>query len=411
MKAHSMSGSASRRRLQWCKLLAGAGGAVLVAFWIATLANVPGSVLELPFAAVIIAVLPVAWWAAFSAPPELRRFLGTAVAALSLQVIGTGLWYAAYLQHGSVRLPALGYWSPPLYLELLLASAAVWSVVRGMVRPRDALLDYSIVVAAAASVAFAVIEPHLHTAGWSAQTIAPVVRPLLSLLIVVLIASVMLGAWQALPLSVGLVGLCLLLDVIGLFLAGYFESRGVYTDDRWPDLLWCTAAVIAFFAALTIIAGKDRAIRVARQGVPGAGPLALAITIMSCWVIAGAVVLYGALSHHRPALIGGAVAVAWIGVAAVLRTTAALAETRSAYRELDEAHFSLEQTREQRDAVITQLERRNVELTAIQTMYGPMLDMANERTNGQLRSNLEDAGDDLAEWLLDHRSEASSADS
>lgn len=89
-----------------------------------------------------------------------------------------------------------------MYLELLLAAAAVWSVVRGMVRPRVALLDYSIVVAAAASVAFAVIEPRLHAAGWLAQTIAPVVGPLLSLLIVVLIASVMLGAWQALPLSV-----------------------------------------------------------------------------------------------------------------------------------------------------------------------------------------------------------------
>jgi len=38
-------------------------------------------------------------------------------------------------------------------------------------------------------------------------------------------------------------------------------------------------------------------------------------------------------------------------------------------------------------------------LSAIQTMLGPLLEIANERTDGMLRSNLEATAHDLADWL------------
>jgi len=386
--------------------LAVLGGGVLVAFWVATLLGVDAGALNLAFTVVVVLVLPVGWWAVLAAPAQLRWFVALAVGALFSQVIGSVLWYVEYLHRGSGTLPSLGYWSPFLYLALVMAAGAAWTGVRGILRSRDVMLDYSMVVAAVASVACAVAVHHFRRAGWSLTAVDAVLRPLLSLLVVVLIASAVLGRWQALPLSMGLFGASLLMDAGGLLFASYFEWRGVYTNDRWPDLFWCTAAVIALFAALTIIARVDRPLRLSREAVPGVSPFPLLITTTVAWTIAAAVILHGALAHDEPALIGGMVAVAWIGVAAVLRIIAALYETRSAYRGLDEAHFLLELAREradqlvaQRDTVITQLEQRNAELTAIQTMLGPLLDMVDERTHGQLRSNLEEAGDDLAAWL------------
>lgn len=406
MRAKSVSPNDHARRALRCRRIAGLGGVILAAYWIATLANVSQGLLNLAFTVVIVLLLPVAWWAVFAAPPQLKRFVGLGVGALTSQAIGSGLWYAAYLNRGGKTLPGLGYWSPLLYLALLLAAGASWTAVRGILVLRDVMLDFSVVVAAAASVAFAVIEPHLNTAGWSPSTVDALIRPLLSLLIVVLIASAILGRWQSLPLSVSLVGLSLLVDAAGLLCASYFESRGVYTSDRWPDLLWCTAAVIVLFAALTIIGGVDRPLRLSRKALPGVSPLSLVLTTTGAWTVAGAVVVNGLLTHNTAALIGGAAGVAWIAVAAMLRTTAALHEIRTAYHCLDEAHFSLEKAREravelvdERDAVIAQLEARNIELRAVQTMLGPVLDLADERTNGQLRSNLEDAADDLTAWL------------
>lgn len=412
MRTDSVSPHAQVRRRARCRTLAVLGGGVLVAYWVATLLAVDEGALNLAFTVVVILVLPVGWWAVLAAPAQLRRFVALAVGALSSQVIGSILWYVEYLHRSSGMLPSLGYWSPLMYLALVMAAAAAWTGVRGILRPRDVMLDCSIVVAAAASVAFAVTEHHLRRAGWSLTAVDAMLRPLLSLLIVVLIVSAVLGRWQALPLAMGLFGASLLVDAGGLLFASYFESRGVYTNDRWPDLLWCTAAVIALFAALTIIARIDRPLRLSREALPGVSPFPLLITITIAWAIAGEMILHGAMTRDEPALIGGVAGVAWIGVAAVLRITAALYETRTAYRCLDDAHFSLEQAREradqlatQRDAIITQLEQRNVELVTIQTMLGPLLDMADERTNGQLRSNLEETGEDLAAWLSLCRSE------
>ena len=70
------------------------------------------------------------------------------------------------------------------------------------------------------------------------------------------------------------------------------------------------------------------------------------------------------------------------------------------------AHVALESAREEadalvreRDATIAQLAQRNVELTAIQALLGSVFDLADERSNGELRSRLKETADDLAAWL------------
>ncbi|MGI8629516.1 MAG: hypothetical protein ACR2LV_05060 [Solirubrobacteraceae bacterium] len=106
------------------------GGGVLVAFWVATLLDVDAGVLNLVFTVVVVLVLPVGWWAVFAAPAQLRWFVALAVGALFSQVIGSVLWYVEYLHRGSGMLPSLGYWSPFLYLALVMAAGAAWTGVR-----------------------------------------------------------------------------------------------------------------------------------------------------------------------------------------------------------------------------------------------------------------------------------------
>lgn len=398
-----------------CRALAAGALALLVAFWIATIADADDGVLNLVFTAVVVGVMPVGVSAFRRAPAELRGFVGLGVGALFAQIIGTVLWYAAYLGHNGHDLPTYGIWSPFLYGSLLVAAAAIWRGVRHHVQPRDAALDFSVVLAAAASAAIVIAVPL--RIGWSFAAVDGIVRPLFALLVVTLAASGLVGRWRSLPLPVALVSLSLAFDAGGQAWFSYLTAGGAYTSDRGPDALWMTAAIIALLAGLAIVAGNERSLRLlTREALPGVSPLSLLTISATAWAVAAAVVVIGAVSHDRPALFAGIGAAAWIGFAGLLRTSAALSEARAAYRELEDAHFSLEQARErtaavvaERDEMIAQLAQRNVELTAIQTMFGPLLDLADERSEGRLRSDLEDTGDGLAEWLLRQRAEDADA--
>ncbi len=383
----------------------------IVAYWIATLAGVASPILSLVYTVALPIVPPAAWWAVVRARQELRQFILLAAGAVTFQGVGSLLWYVAFLQDGS-RVPRPpGFWTPFLYVALLLATASAWSAVRSQLRLRQAMLDYSLVFAAGACVAVAVLEHQLHM-GLSAETLDAAMRPILGLLLVVLIASAMLGRWQGLPLPVGLVGLALLFNAGGSLWFSYFVARNAYVDDRYPDLLWFTGGGIALIAVSAIILRIDRPIRLAREPLPGVSPLALLLVTAGAWCTAAAVTLYGGLADQQGALCAGAAAVAWIGLAGLLRTVGALRESRAAYRRLDAAHLSLERAREladgvvrDRDATITQLAQRNVELTAIQTLLGSVLDLADERTNGELRSRLEETAGDIAAWLPPDRTD------
>jgi hypothetical protein len=268
----------------------------------------------------------------------------------------------------------------------------------GILRPRDAFVDYSIVIAAAVSIAVAIIGRHLG-APWTASTISDVVSAVLSLLIVVIIGSAALGRWQALPIPVGLVGLSLLFDAAGFLLSSYSFTEGPYTNNRWPTALWLTAAAIGLLAALAVIAGEDRPIRLTRKPLPGTSPASVLVPAAVALAVPAAIALHGAMESDSIALYSGLGAVIWIAVATLVRSTLAIAETRAAYSDLDGAHLELERAHERSSQLVTELGRRNLELTTIQTMLGEVFEIADERSEGQLRSNLESAAADLTEWL------------
>ena len=377
----------------------------LAAYWAATFAGVSSSLLSLVFTVTLPLVPPLGWWAARRALPELRRFAVLAAAGITFQGIGSVLWYVAFLENSSKVPQPPGFWTPFLHVALLLGAAAAWVGVRGALRARQAMLDYSVVVAAGACVAVAVLEQELQS-GWSLASLDAAFRPVVNVLLVTLVASAALGRWQGLPLPVGLLALGQLFSAAGDLLFAYFTARDAYVDDRWTNLLWLTGAVIAMVTAASVILRIDRPIRLTRQALPGVSPRALLLATVSAWGVAAAVTLYGVLSDHRAALYAGLAAGAWIGLAAPLRTLAALQATRAAYQRLDEAHLSLEQASDraeqlvhERDQTIAQLAQRNIELAAIQTMLGSLLELVDERSHGELRSRLEETAEELTSWL------------
>lgn len=379
-----------QRHVLWCRWLAAVAGAMLVADWAATIADVGRDALGIAFTVVAIAVLPVGCLAVARAAPHLRRFVALAVSALFFQILHNALDYLT-----GHHLSDFGSLTLCLWIALALGLATAWVGVRDIIRPRDTLLDYSVVVAAATSVAVAIVG-HVH-GGWSFQTVTDVLRLLLTLLTVVIIASAALGRWQALPIPVGLVGATLLLDAAGFL--WLLVSRTGDPSYRWPTALWFAAVVLALLAALCVIAGVDRPIRLTRQALPGMSPASLLAPALVALGLAAGVAVHGALGAGASSLYAGVAAIVWIAIAALLRTTAALSEARIVYRGLDAAHLELEQAHERSAKLVGKLERRNLELTTIQTMLGEVFEIADERSAGQLRSNLEGAGADLAQWL------------
>jgi hypothetical protein len=370
---------------------------LLVGDWAATIVDVDAGALNLVFTILVMAIFPAGCLAVIKAPPQLRSWATLTVASLFIQIIANAIWYIDYLEQHS-RFPGFGAWTIALYVALVVAAAAAWTGVRDILRPRDALVDYSIVVAAAVAVGVAIVGRHAG-APWTWSTVSDVVSAILSLLIVVIIASAALGRWQALPIPVGLVGISLLFDAAGFIWSSYSFSTGPYTNNRWPTALWLTAAAIGLLAALTIIAGQDQPIRLTRKPLPGMGPLSLLVPAAVALLIAAAVAVHGSLAGDPAALYAGLAAVTWIAAAGLVRAAVALVETRAAYVGLDAAHLELEQAHERSAALVDELESRNLELTTIQTLLGEVFEIADERSHGQLRSNLEDAGADLTEWL------------
>jgi hypothetical protein len=404
---------ADERRTRRCRRIAVAGVGLTAAYWVASLAGVENHILHLFYVLVLLGVLPVTWWAYRSVTGSSKRFVALSVAAVTAHTLGMVLWYIGYLGDTGRALPTLGFWTPALYLALGFEAAATWTVLRDMLRMRDAMLDCSIVVVAAAAIGTAVADQHLATIGWSAATIDTTIRAVLCLVIVTLLASAMLGRGGTLLLSVGLVVAALAAAAGGQIWAAIVQTNQPYTSNRWPDLLWCTATALILLAALTLISRSDRPLRVSRSAVPGISPGPLAVLITASWAAAGVVLVHGLVTTNTYETVVGAAAVAWIAVAAVTRTALALRETRQAYLALDVAHFALEQERErvqelvdERDEVIATLQRRNLELTTTQIMLGPILDLADERSDGELRLRLEETADDLTAWLPLRRDDA-----
>lgn len=385
------------RAIKRLQLTCGTVLGVAAAYWAAAIAGVPDGVLSAVFTVMVAVLVTLAWWAVSRAPTELRLFAWLAALGVTLQVVGTTLWYIAFLGAGEVPEPP-GYWSPVLWVASAVGVAAAWAAVRGALSLREAALDYSLVVAATAAVAVATVSYRLEP-GVTTATIDTAARPIGGLLIVTLIVSAVLGRWRALPLPVGIFAVAMLFNATADVMFGWLSAQEEYSTNRWTGAIWFTGVMIAMLAAAAVILRVERPIRLSRAALPAVSAWVLMASAVAAWTVAGGVTLYGALADVSGALWAGMAAGVWIGIAVSLRTLSALEESRSAYRRLDEAHLELEQVAAQRDETIDTLARRSVEHQATQAMLGSLLDLADDRTDGELRAHLEETADDLVDWL------------
>lgn len=390
------------RAVKRLKVAGAAVGAVIVAYWAAAVAGVSNEVISAVFTVGVGVLVVLAWWAARRAPSELRLFAVLASLAVTFQVIGTVLWYCAFLANGRETPEPPGYWTPFLWIGLSLGVAAAWAAVRRALRLREAILDYVIVAAAAAAVAVATVSYRLEP-GLSGAAVDAIVRPVAGVLMVTLVVSAALGRWRALALPVGLFAVAQTFSAAGDIMFGWLTAEAAHTDYRWTGAVWFTGVLVAMLAAAAMILRVDRPIRLSREALPAVSPRALMLAAVGAWTVAGGVTLYGALGGRPASLYAGIAAGAVIGLAVSLRALSALEESRAAYRRLDEAQLSLERVAAERDATIETLSRRNVEHSAAQAMLGSLLELADDRSEGQLRARLEETAADVAEWLPQRR--------
>lgn len=396
------------RSLERLKLVCALVSVVLGVYWIAAILGVPVGVLNAVFTTMVAVLVVLVWWAVPRAPSELRLFAVLASLAVTLQVLATALWDVAFVANGREFPESPGYWTPFVHVALILGVAAAWAAVRGALRLREAALDYSIVLAAAGCLVVATIGNQLGT-GVTGAAVDATMRPVAGILMVTLVASAALGRWRALPLAVGLFAVAQIFNAVGNVMFGFLTAQAAYTDNRWTGALWFTGVTIAIVAAATIILRVERPIWLSREALPAVSPRALMVAAVGAWAVAGAVTCWGALAGRPAALYAGIASAVWIGLAVSLRTLSALEESRAAYGRLDEAHWKLERAADEatglaaeRDETIADLARRNVEHNAVQAMLGSLLELADDRSDGQLRARLQETADELTGWLPQH---------
>ncbi|MDQ3768651.1 MAG: hypothetical protein M3370_04100, partial [Actinomycetota bacterium] len=256
-----------RRSVKRLGVACAAVGVVGLAYWAAAVAGAPNGALSAVFTLGVGVLVVLAWWAARRAPEELRLFAVLASLAVTLQVIGTALWYSAFLANGREVPEPPGYWTPFLWIGLALGVAAAWAAVRGALRLREAVLDYVIVIAAAAAVAVATVGYRLEP-GISAAAIDATLRPVAGVLMVTLVVSAALGRWRALVLPVGLFAVAQTFTATGNIMFGWLTAEAAYTDNRWTGAVWFTGVLVAMLAAAAMILRVDRPIRLSREALP-----------------------------------------------------------------------------------------------------------------------------------------------
>jgi hypothetical protein len=281
----------------------------------------------------------------------------------------------------------------------LCAIAGVWTSVGRIIRFREAALDLSVIVAAGAATATAVVGQQLE-GGFTLARLVAAGLPLMSIISVMLIGSAGFGHWQGLPLSIGLIAVGQVFITFGNLLFGYLTAQNAFTDDRWVGLLWFCGAIIFGVAALIVICRLDRPIRLLKQPREAVSPRALLIGAGAALTVTAAVVAYGIAAEHQSVVIAGLAAGTWIGAAMTLRAWSAMRRLEGAITRLDEALCALEATRDELQENNAELATKNVQLRAADAMFSELLVVANERSHGALWALIEDTGgDDLARLL------------
>jgi hypothetical protein len=379
------------RRFRMLSLLGAAG---FVAYAAAVVGGAPRPLLSFVFTGVMILVPPAVWWGYVRSPARLRRpVLFLAIAATSW-LVGSVVWEAFYVANGSTVPHPPGVWDAFFVGAQLLVITALVLAMRSLISFRLASLDAVIVTAAGIALAAPFVRHGLEN-GVDPASVFTLNRPILSIVILMLVASAALRSWEGVPLSMAMLALAEAALTVGNLIYALEAVQNRYVDERWATLAWCAGAIIALLGACTLILRIDRPVRLdtaARIPDHPAGSSRVLLVSLGGLLLSCGVSGYGLTIGSRGLAVAGLGSCVAIGVAMAFRATESIRTAETAYLRLDRALADTERAKDE-------LARANVGIQAIQIAFADLLNLADERTQGRMRELIEDAGQELAELL------------
>jgi hypothetical protein len=376
------------------------GSALFCLDAVATIGGTPTGRRSLALAIVVAPVPVMLWWGAASAAAAFRRPVALLASAATMWLLGALVWSARSILGGGVsRSP--GLWDAFFAAAQLLVIVALIVTMRSLHSLRQALLDTAVVVAAGLAVGAVFLRPG-HEHGATATTLLTLSCPILSISALMLILSAALGSSTGIPFSIAMFGLAEIPLTTGNLIHSYAAIRGAYFADRWADLAWAAAAIVATVAASVLILGLDRPIRLpTRSRIPKHAAGAKPIMLLSAGALALALTIacYGVLSENHLLALVGLIAGGTIGLAMALRARDSIRTAEDAYRRLDQSLAERERAGDALALANEELGHANVQLQAMHVAFAELLNLADERANGRMRALIEETGGELAELL------------
>jgi hypothetical protein len=377
------------------------GGAVFATYAAATIAGVSKDALDFVFNGVMAPVPAAVWWAYLRAPMPLKRPVLLLALGATLWLIGSVVWEAFYLAGDNEVPHPPGVWDFFFIVAQLLVIAALVLAMRSLISFRLAGLDAAILTAAGVSLAAPFVRHGLED-GVDPASITTLNRPILSIVILMVVASAVVTSWEGVPLSMAMLGLAEAALTVGNLVYAFQAVQDKYVDERWATLAWGAGAILALLAASTLILRIDRPIRLSMSSrIPDhpVGTTRVLLMSLSGLVLSCGVAGYGlAIASPGVATVGIGSCVA-IGVAMAFRATGSIRTAEAAYGRLDRALVETENARDE-------LARANAEIQTIQIAFADLLNLADERTEGRIRELIETTGQDLADLLEEGIAEA-----
>ena len=394
MIAFADDAPATRRAVRWFRALWVLAAALFGVYATAVAVGASRPALTLVFTGLMILVPPAVWWAFARAPGQLRRPVLLLALAATLWLIGSAVWEVFYLADSNRVPQPPGVWDAFFIAAQLLVIAALVLAMRSLISFRLATLDAVIVTAAGVALAAPFVRRGLEH-GADVASVVTLNRPILSIVILMLIASAALRSWEGVPLSMAMLALAEAILTVGNLVYAFEAVQNRYVDERWATLAWGGGAIAALLGAATVILRVDRPVRVGTSGrIPGhaVGSTRVLLVSLSGLLLSCGVAAYGVTIGSRGLTIAGLASCVAIGVAMAFRATDSITSAERAYARLDRALADTEKARDD-------LARANAEIRMIQIAYAEVLNLADERTEGRIRELIEDTGDELAAIL------------
>lgn len=356
------------------------------------------------FTAFVAANPVLVWWAYRRAGDALRPTVLLLAWAATLWLIGALVWQTLFVAAGNRPPGEVGPWEAFYILARLLSIAAIIVAARQFIRLRLALLDALVLVAASVAVGAVIVLPS-GTATFGLVEVVALNRPVLSLIMLALVAAAVLGAHEGVPRSIALMGLGEVFIAIGTLIYASEVMNGGYTDERWANLCYATGAATFILSSTSVALRVDRIVRApASLRIPTVptGAQAMAAVTLAAALATIATTATGIASGHKLLAITGIATAAVTVLALALRHRTSLRLLERAYADLDLALAETEHRNDQLASANRDLQQANASLRALHVASAQLLNLADERTRGQLRDLLDETGDDLRSLIEEH---------